>query len=1012
VVETRVPEFNGRLQTWRDVTLRGQPQNPPDNSDNNDSLFEIMTRETQNIAQSFDTTQVVPGKEITMPLSLTVITACALALYMWLGNSPWQLAAQHLWAGDLFAATTPRITITPGDTVVARGTNVIIEATLNGFLAEHMEVVAAFESTDGWETAPMTRLAENKYSFVFVAVTEQVAFYTTAAGLNSKRYLIRVADLPRVTEVKLRLQHPPWTGLKESDATYGDIRALSGTKINVSAVTDIPVTDPLFVVNGQVLRASTVKLETQGTFEIDESGNWYVATRIEGTLARISDTFEIDVMKDEAPEVSFSWPGHDSQATSIEEVAMRFRASDDIGVKSLALHYSVNGGAWVEVPLDSTKVENEHLLYLEDLNVVYPITPAIESTGQENQRALRPGDMISFYGDVSDHQQQSRTAIYFIDIRPFDRTYRESQQNASGSGGGGNPGLEIARRQREIVSATWNLINKRNSRNQGVQAGDPDSRDATTDTKENDRADVLAMLQRTLKDQVLTLTGRADARQLNFDDEIDVYTTELGLAADYMEPAALELETGALNQAIAPLQQALQHLLAAAASVRDVDVSRSTTSGRGTASQSLSELIDLEMDPERNRYETPQKPGAENDTKQNNSDWEQLEELATRQQQLAARQREEQESVASRWQQERLQRELNALRERLENRLQNQSSQGQSSEQSSISRAIAELNQANDAIERASEQSEGNPASTQQAMDALRRAASQLRAGEHVVVDQRLAQTARQVDNLLADQQAAMDRLDRLEQEIMQKSRQGERAAFNDYQMQPYAAQKRRMQKDLNNIAREISELGNLVSSRDPDTELILKRALAKLTKDRIDEHLVAVAEAFDNGRPLFAISSETVIESALQRLGASIDDARLQLASSGAQPQDNTNLARVRGLRQALDSAQQAAGIGTNISQANSLLQAANALEQRLGIELGESFKRNTARGRANYAPRGTNDENVAALIRLAKDRLDLIEARLLSMKTPPVRAQKVRDSARDSAQAARYFRDLSAQP
>jgi len=45
-----------------------------------------------------------------------------------------------------------------------------------------------------------------------------------------------------------------------------------------------------------------------------------------------------------------------------------------------------------------------------------------------------------------------------------------------------------------------------------------------------------------------------------------------------------------------------------------------------------------------------------------------------------------------------------------------------------------------------------------------------------------------------------------------------------------------------------------------------------------------------------------------------------------------------------------------------------------------------------------------------LLKDRLDLIEAALLSVESVPIRAQKPRDIARDSDVAAEYFRELSA--
>jgi hypothetical protein len=66
-------------------------------------------------------------------------------------------------------------------------------------------------------------------------------------------------------------------------------------------------------------------------------------------------------------------------------------------------------------------------------------------------------------------------------------------------------------------------------------------------------------------------------------------------------------------------------------------------------------------------------------------------------------------------------------------------------------------------------------------------------------------------------------------------------------------------------------------------------------------------------------------------------------------------------------------------------------------------------ARDRGVYTIRGTAADNTEALYRMTLERLDLIEAALESADTPPIRAQEPRDVSRDSAAAARYFRDLS---
>ena len=57
------------------------------------------------------------------------------------------------------------------------------------------------------------------------------------------------------------------------------------------------------------------------------------------------------MLTDRAPTVTFSRPGRDTSASSIEEVYVEAAADDDYGVKDLELVYSVNGGAEKTVKL-------------------------------------------------------------------------------------------------------------------------------------------------------------------------------------------------------------------------------------------------------------------------------------------------------------------------------------------------------------------------------------------------------------------------------------------------------------------------------------------------------------------------------------------------------------------------------------------------------------------------------------------------------------------------------------
>ena len=110
--------------------------------------------------------------------------------------------------------------------------------------------------------------------------------------------------------------------------------------------------------------------------------------------------------------------------------------------------------------------------------------------------------------------------------------------------------------------------------------------------------------------------------------------------------------------ALQPGQEALQHLLAAEAVFNDINVSRqSGRGGGGQAGRDLTEMFELEMDLEKNQYETGSaaSPNAPEQEMQDAADM--LEELARRQEQLARNQdRAGTPTPEQRWQQEILRR--------------------------------------------------------------------------------------------------------------------------------------------------------------------------------------------------------------------------------------------------------------------------------------------------------------------------------------------------------------------
>ena len=169
-----------------------------------------------------------------------------------------------------------------------------------------------------------------------------------------------------------------------------------------------------------------------------------------------------------------------------------------------------------------------------------------------------------------------------------------------------------------------------------------------------------------------------------------------------MIPASAKLGDEDLDGAIGPEQEALQYLLRAEAVFTDISVSMSANNrggGGGQAGRDLTDMFELEMDLEKNQYETGSQATPEAPQEQLDDIGNELEELARRQEQLAERlNRDQQPTPAERWQQDLLRREAEELRDRLE-RMQ-QSASNQSSSQSSSQSAQSEQSR--------SQQSEGS----------------------------------------------------------------------------------------------------------------------------------------------------------------------------------------------------------------------------------------------------------------------------------------------------------------
>jgi hypothetical protein len=934
-IEARTPEFDGRIEAYVDTQDATNP------------MRELLAEETLSIATHHAPQRQVTPREFQQAWSVAGIAATVLLLIAVAGPGNYAYGVRDLWVGWAFPGLLPpqSIEVSPGDDGIRLGGSLRVRATVQGFDPAEAWVYASFDDGE-WQQVPMSK-NENGFEFTFFSVRQPLEYYVTANNVRSPTFDVRVVDVPNVDKLVLTYHYPEWTQRDpEVHDPGGDIRAIANTRVELRIATDRPMTPGAIIVGDELVSLDVDGTAATASFTLTEDDQYFVASTVGGERIRLTDDYFITILEDQAPEISFTRPGQDWSASRIEEVTTRVSAQDDFLIESLALHYSVNGGEWQSIGLEagSDAVEVDHVFFLESLS-------------ESGDEPLVPGDLVSYYAVAGDRENAARTDMFFIDVQPFDRRYMQSQM--SGGGMQGDQQNEVSERQRQIIISTWNLIRERTDQGRGE------------DAYVTDNATLLSQLQETLREQVETLAQRAEARELTeSDDDIAQFVEELRAAAAVMTSASELLADLDLEQALGPEQEALQHLLAAEAIFNDMNVSMSNSRG-GQAGRDLSEMFELEMDLEKNQYETGDNasPNPPEQAIQDAAD--ELEELARRQEQLARNQdRSQVPTQQQRWQQEMLRRELEELQRQLEQltrgqqQAQSQSSQGESGSTNSSSQS-----------------SDGEPSEQERAIDELqRRIGSALRAmneAESAMRDaddaeslqRAMAEAQRQLEgaserasearqsamqaavNALADRASGLHETQREMERQLQEEVRGAMESGQDESSDSglswqeeiaLAEEKRELLAELQALQRDALATAGEFGDDNPDIANQLRDSFDTLKDMDVEVRISAAAAYIERGDALYVASSESAVTESLRQLRDDLRQTeRMAAGAMNGEPGEGERmlaaLDEVRELRRALQQAAAGQGDGTagapvgNLEFGEELKQQADGVAQNV---------------------------------------------------------------------------------
>lgn len=842
-VEERHPELNDGLVSaveFGEKTLSVQQQRMFDR------LLEQVDRQTGHI----DFKHLVAADRMRRAVGLAGVAIVFLSVLAvrdadLFGRSLVRLAAPWSRPGPLLPTG---LSVEPGDARLPRGHNQMVVVTLEGRLVAQVRLFTRAKDAKTWDAVEMVETATTGvFNFELGVVDQDIEYYVDADRSTSPVFTLTVYDPPQIERIDLVYDFPVYAGLeRKTEEDKGDITAPVGTVVKLTITVNKPVkSGHLKFSNGVETALDTDNRTLTGSLTVKEDLSYSIQVIDMDGMSNLDPVeYYIRAQQDQGPHVTILEPGRDTRVSPVEEVLIRAEAEDDFGLSSFTLTYSVNGGKEQTIDLgrdtgSGTTWKGEHMLYLEEMSV-------------------KPGDFLSYYATAADARGKggkASTDIYFLEVKPFEETYRQGA-GGGGGGGGGAGGLQAGRlsqEQKEIIAATWRV-----------------KRDAETETSDRIKTDLEAIAKAQDRVQERAQESLNEMRfQFEIDENLLKMTDLLEEALEPMGRVSEALRSGSADAALPPEQEALRYLMQVDALIREFEVSMARDGRAGGAPLDFGDTSELELKRDENRYESPDQANQSQRQSQTvDESLQRVKELAQRQQQLNNQMRQfgdnaRQTEAERRRELDRLTREQAQLRQQAEQLAAGLSRMpsGQSDRQmnESLRDATGGLRESSEEMARSSQALQRNnpqEASGQgsKALQRLEDARQQLQRAQGQSLERLTQEAARRADQLAARQDQAARAVEELKKEkdrdfsgirsrldALEKGRTGLSEESQDKRLEAFVRKrlrevadgKEQMRQELERLKNDLDYLKNRAQKDQPGTADAAEQAL-----DTIDDGL------------------------------------------------------------------------------------------------------------------------------------------------------------------------------
>jgi len=503
----------------------------------------------------------------------------------------------------VLAAKDDSVTVTPGDTEVEQGAPVVILARFAGRVPSAVSLWFGPGSQEP-QQIPLTRsLDDPVFGGIIQDVRSNLLYHVEYAGQRTHDYRIQVYQYPELLRADAKIVYPAYTKLQEK--VIQDTRQISvveGSQVTLTFTLNKPVTTARLVPKTGIALGPAVDSRDPNVLIVSMTASQSERYELQmadaqGRSNKMPPRFAIDVHKNLPPELTPTFPNRDVVVSPLEELTLEASVADDYGVTSYGLSYALAGMETQEVALGTANsAGGANPQSAEGPQIRYLL--AMEGLGAQ------PDQLLTYYfwaDDIGPDGKPRRTAgdIYFAEVRPFDEIFRESQsfqdqqnqdqqQNQAGDQQG-RQGEQLARLQKQIISATWNI------KQQADRSGGIESRKEDLEVVRQSQAGALEQARETLRQAEDPSAGKA----------LEAASTHMETAVEHLTKASESASSSELTPALGAEQSAYQELLKLRDREHQITQGRNASRAHNANSERFQQqLQQLELTQRENRYET------------------------------------------------------------------------------------------------------------------------------------------------------------------------------------------------------------------------------------------------------------------------------------------------------------------------------------------------------------------------------------------------------------------------